>query len=278
MSSQRARGCGHQNAQLVGHCNAQFVRRRAGEFGASKGSPQSNNPHPTRPIWLVGKSVAYTPLQQRPRYRLASMPLRYHQPQPHTCGFGFIVRKSCIDWRRFAVLLHARHRRVGWRPGARRLREVVHREVGCARSARSVENAAEIGCLGDHFKHGAHRTNVGSSAAVLSCLTLDGKAFAALRPACVDDGATAAGLHADQEAMRASATGFRSLIGAFHSGSNKFAHRWRVRRLQIEKMATTVSAAGRPPTHGCRDADLSMPRRFADINQQPSTSARDVTA
>ena len=47
----------------------------------------------------------------------------------------------------------------------------------------------------------------------------DGQTLAALGATSVDDSAATAGLHADEEAMRAGAADFRSLVGAFHDQS-----------------------------------------------------------
>jgi hypothetical protein len=44
----------------------------------------------------------------------------------------------------------------------------------------------------------------------------DGQALAALGAACVDDGAAASGLHANEEAVGARAPHFGGLVGAFH--------------------------------------------------------------
>jgi len=44
----------------------------------------------------------------------------------------------------------------------------------------------------------------------------DSQALAALGAACVDDGAAATGLHADQKAVGACAPHFGRLVGAFH--------------------------------------------------------------
>ena len=48
----------------------------------------------------------------------------------------------------------------------------------------------------------------------------DRQTLAALGAASVDDRAATAGLHADEEAMRAGAADFRSLVGAFHDQSD----------------------------------------------------------
>ena len=45
---------------------------------------------------------------------------------------------------------------------------------------------------------------------------LDSQAFAAFGAACVDDGTTASGFHADQKAVGTRAACFRGLVSAFH--------------------------------------------------------------
>jgi hypothetical protein len=71
-------------------------------------------------------------------------------------------------------------------------------------------------------------------------LTLDSQTLAALGATSIDDGAATTGLHADQKAMGAGATGFGGLISAFHDSSSlalRFSGRatrpttWRNRRL-----------------------------------------------
>ena len=47
-------------------------------------------------------------------------------------------------------------------------------------------------------------------------MALDGQALAALGAACVDHGAAAAGLHADEETVGARAADFGRLVSAFH--------------------------------------------------------------
>ena len=46
---------------------------------------------------------------------------------------------------------------------------------------------------------------------------LDSQAFAALGAACVDNGTTTAGLHADQEAVGTGAADFGGLVSTFHN-------------------------------------------------------------
>lgn len=55
-----------------------------------------------------------------------------------------------------------------------------------------------------------------AAAGLNSRLGLDSEALAALGAACVDHGAAAASLHADQEAVGTGAADFGSLIRAFH--------------------------------------------------------------
>ena len=50
-------------------------------------------------------------------------------------------------------------------------------------------------------------------------LALDGQALAALGAACVDHSAATAGLHANEEAVGAGATGLGRLVSTFHVAS-----------------------------------------------------------
>ena len=107
-------------------------------------------------------------------------------------------------------------RSFGPRPwfGGRRVR--ASSPCDATRSARSGTTVRACH-HGLELRPGLEPLHVGQRAGCgVRTARLDGQALAALGAACVDDGAAAAGLHADQEAVGACAAHFGGLVGAFH--------------------------------------------------------------
>ena len=88
--------------------------------------------------------------------------------------------------------------------------------------ARTAWNCARVlsRCMEANRKAPADKGDGSSTTGNGADGALDGEALAALGAACVDHGAAAAGLHADQEPMGAGAANFGGLVSAFHDLSS----------------------------------------------------------
>ena len=94
---------------------------------------------------------------------------------------------------------------------------MVHREVHATGPGARAKHALEIDGTKKAGNHAA-----GAALFSPEAQASDGQALAALGAACVDHGAAAAGLHADQEAVGAGAANFGGLVGAFHDLASKY--------------------------------------------------------
>lgn len=186
---------------------------------------------------------AHLALEQVAGYGAFGVPLGYHDTEPPVHGRSIVIHRSRHLWcKRCGYPLHkVSLGQTTPRDGI--CREVMHHEMGSLGQHGRRQRGGKIGAaqtaplclgavLGSQSPPLALGTPQGSAqevAIVGSGSTSDSQAFAAFGAARGDDRTTTAGLHAHQKTMSARATGFRSLVSAFHGWQ------WRSVRARIRE-------------------------------------------